>query len=122
LVERKRLQVEVRGRDPSKGSFGFDLALRREPSGLLRFGIETIRVLEDGSGGSTRWGFNVWVRGRVVLTVPEASYDDRIRVYRLSRQPPIEAVLNPENAGYLEFTIIATKPSSETARESRLHF
>jgi hypothetical protein len=110
----KPVRIEVRAKDPSKGSFAFNVSLRRELNGPISLRVDGLRVIQDGSGGSTSWGFEVWMNGRIVITVPEARYDERVGLYRLPPEDKgLAATERADGAGYVEFHFIGTKPSAK---------
>jgi hypothetical protein len=107
------LRVEVRAGDPSRGSFVFQLGVRRVARSSVWLRVESIRVVQDGSAKATSWGFDIWANGLRVLKVPDARYDDRIGNYPSAADDKnVEATVRADGAGYVEFHVIATKPAS----------
>jgi len=59
-----------------EGKFNFRFALSRSASGAARLRLNEIQVFEDGSAGSTRWLFEVFLDDRRAFSLPVRSYDD----------------------------------------------
>jgi hypothetical protein len=64
-TELDRYQSPVQQSVPGPRTIGLSLRLR------------SLFVLQDGTGARTRWSFSVKADGRVILTVPEAFYNDK---------------------------------------------
>jgi len=69
-----RIQVPVRAHPTKYGDFLFTFAVRAGNPRILQ--LEDIRVVEDGSVGSTSWSFSILFDGNVVGTIPSLKYSD----------------------------------------------
>jgi hypothetical protein len=73
------ISLPVRATPPTYGNFVFRFSRAPESPRVLR--LESIHVIEDGSGGPTRWTFSILVNEREVTRIPQARYAD-------NRNPP----------------------------------
>lgn len=100
------VEIPARAGRPSQGSFTFVFVVRRLDSGSMSVRLDSIRVVEDGSGGSTRWSFDVFVNGGApAFTLPATRYDDRVGRYSMPRDKSIETIVRIDNAGWVEIRV-----------------
>jgi len=101
------VEIPTRAGRPREGSFTFAFNARRLDGGSLSIRLDSIRVIEDGSSGTTRWSFDVFANGGApAFTVPETRYDDRVGRYAMPRDRSVETTVRIDNAGWVELRVL----------------
>ena len=72
----RTVAVAVSAKDPQDGSFKFHFRLVNLPNGDTDVTLLEIESIEDGSVGTTRWFFDVFVDDVPKISLPEDRYDD----------------------------------------------
>jgi hypothetical protein len=90
----------------TKGSRGGDVWIR----------LDQIQVLDDGSAGTTRWSFDVFVNNRKTFTTGIAAYSDDVVTYRMRAGDRNVETRAPAAGGLIEIRIVGTKISAAKAR------
>lgn len=83
------LTVPVQAANPRDASFNFVFQCAPARTGGVNLQLDRIEVIQDGSVGSTRWLFQVFVNDKSVLEIPDRPYNDWPAT-RLVRVEPAE--------------------------------
>jgi hypothetical protein len=71
--------VTLRSRNPKDGSFVFSFDVKPGQAGALLVSLRGVDVYEDGSVGSTSWGFQILSNGTPLINLPVQHWDDARR-------------------------------------------
>jgi hypothetical protein len=107
LVTETQKQAAVHREDARQAK----AALAPQPT-PLRLLLQTVRVAQDGSDASTRWGFRVSAAGAAVMTVPGAAYSDQASApIRIGQ----DATFDYQDGSSLDLEVVGTSAGKAVA-------
>jgi hypothetical protein len=106
-------RVVVKAEKEKKGSFAFTFTVQKQAQGLL-LKLDQIQIYEDGSGGTTRWLFDVLVNGKRAFGLSERNYHDwgKPTVYRPTTEDHAEGLVLVGPAATFDLQVVGSSPEA----------
>jgi hypothetical protein len=108
-------RTQVRMQNLRQGNFTLYFSIAGT-KGQVWIRLDQIQVFDDGSAGTTRWTFDVFVDGRRAFSAPIETYSDDMVTYRMRAGDRSVEAQTTSAGGLIEIKVVGTRLSAASAK------